>query len=77
MPGEVDRAVEEALNVGYRLCDCALVYQNEACIGNVLRKAIDAGEVIREELFITSKVKCILANSYAKMIQMNDSRRSS
>ncbi|OQV16791.1 1,5-anhydro-D-fructose reductase [Hypsibius exemplaris] len=56
VPGEVDRAVGEALKVGYRHFDCAPIYDNEEAIGNILKKAIDGGEVTRDELFITTKL---------------------
>lgn len=53
---QVANAVYGAVQCGYRLIDCAAVYQNEAQIGEVLKKLFDDGVVRREELFITSKV---------------------
>lgn len=53
---QVAGAVYGAVQCGYRLIDCAAVYQNEAQIGEVLKKLFDDGVVKREELFITSKV---------------------
>ena len=53
---EVSEAVYGAIKAGYRLIDCASVYQNEAQIGEVLSKAVSEGVVTREELFVTSKV---------------------
>jgi len=53
---EVSEAVYGAIKAGYRLIDCAAVYQNEAQIGEVLSKAVSEGAVTREELFVTSKV---------------------
>lgn len=53
---QVANAVCGAVQCGYRLIDCASVYQNEAQIGEVLKKLFDDGVVKREELFITSKV---------------------
>lgn len=53
---EISEAVYGAVRYGYRLIDCASVYQNEAQIGQVLRRLFDEGAVTREELFITSKV---------------------
>jgi alcohol dehydrogenase (NADP+) len=55
-PGEVYAAVREAIRIGYRHIDCALVYGNEAEIGNGLRDAIAEGLVTRKELWITSKL---------------------
>lgn len=55
-PNQVSDAVAGAIDVGYRMFDCASVYGNEDLIGNVFGKAISEGKVKREELFITSKV---------------------
>lgn len=55
-PQEVSEAVYGAIKYGYRLIDCAAVYQNEDQIGQVLRRLFQEGEVRREDLFITSKV---------------------
>ncbi|WP_330381802.1 aldo/keto reductase [Defluviitalea phaphyphila] len=49
---EVEKAVLEALKVGYRHIDTAAAYQNEVGVG----KAIKASGIKREEIFITSKV---------------------
>lgn len=53
---QVSEAVYGAIRCGYRLIDCAAVYQNEDRIGQVLEKAMTDGIVRREELFVTSKV---------------------
>lgn len=53
---QVSDAVYGALQCGYRLVDCAAVYQNEDKIGAVLEKAFADGVVERKDLFITSKV---------------------
>lgn len=55
-PGEVYNAVREAIKMGYRHFDCAAVYANEAEIGNALSDAINAGDVTRSQLWITSKL---------------------
>jgi alcohol dehydrogenase (NADP+) len=57
-PGEVGTAVRKAIRLGYRHIDCASVYGNEAEVGEAIRSAIDAGDVRREELWITSKLWC-------------------
>jgi len=49
---ECERAVEDALRVGYRLIDTAASYQNEAAVGNALRKS----GLARDEVFVTTKV---------------------
>ena len=49
---ECERSVLQALEVGYRLIDTAAAYQNEAAVGNAIRKS----GVARDELFITTKL---------------------
>ena len=53
---EVAEAVYGAIGAGYRLVDCASVYQNEASIGNVLTRVMEEGIVSRKDLFVVSKV---------------------
>lgn len=53
---QVSAAVAGAIRCGYRLFDCASVYENEDLIGRVFAEAFEQGAVKREELFITSKV---------------------
>ena len=55
-PEQVSRAVAGAIRCGYRMFDCAAIYENEALIGEVFHRAFAEGVVRREELFITSKV---------------------
>ena len=55
-PGDVGGAVREAIRLGYRHIDCASIYGNEPEVGAAIREAIAAGEVSREELWITSKL---------------------
>lgn len=55
-PGEVAAAIREALRIGYRHIDCAPIYGNEHEIGGALADAIAAGDVTRDELWITSKL---------------------
>ncbi len=50
------RSVREAIKIGYRHIDCASRYENEREIGEAISEAITAGEVSREELWITSKL---------------------
>lgn len=57
-PGQVYGAVREAIRLGYRHVDCASIYGNEPEIGQAIGDAIRAGEVTREELWITSKLWC-------------------
>jgi len=53
---EVSQAVYGAIKSGYRMVDCAAVYQNEASIGEVFNKLIEEGSVERKDLFVVSKV---------------------
>ena len=53
---QVGDAVKGAALAGYRFFDCAAAYQNEADIGRALQAAMAAGNIPREELFISSKV---------------------
>lgn len=53
---EVEKALNEALEAGYRHIDTAPVYLNEKTIGKVLRQWLDAGKVTRDELFIVTKL---------------------
>lgn len=51
-PGEAQRVVTDAIEVGYRHIDTAAIYRNEAEVG----AAIAASGVPREELFVTTKL---------------------
>jgi 2,5-diketo-D-gluconate reductase A len=51
-PEETERIVTDALEVGYRHLDTAMIYGNEVGVGN----AIKASGIPREELFITTKL---------------------
>lgn len=55
-PGEVYAAVRETIRIGYRHIDCAAIYMNEAEIGKAFQDAFAAGDVKREDLWITSKL---------------------
>ncbi|XP_032686431.1 1,5-anhydro-D-fructose reductase isoform X2 [Odontomachus brunneus] len=54
--GDVENAVKEAINLGYRHIDTAFFYDNEKEIGKAVREKIEDGTVIREDLFITTKL---------------------
>ncbi|KAH3666662.1 hypothetical protein WICMUC_005479 [Wickerhamomyces mucosus] len=52
----VPEAVKAAIRAGIRHIDTAWYYGTEKYIGKALKELIDAGEIKREELFITTKV---------------------
>jgi 2,5-diketo-D-gluconate reductase A len=49
---ECERAVTDALSVGYRLFDTAASYGNEEAVGNAIKRS----GLPREEIFLTTKV---------------------
>lgn len=49
---ECERVVLDALEVGYRHIDTAMIYRNEAAVG----RAIARSGVARDELFVTTKL---------------------
>ncbi|GHA33112.1 aldehyde reductase [Salinimicrobium marinum] len=54
--GKVGKAIEIALNNGYRHIDCASTYGNEKEVGEAFNKVFSEGKVKREEVWITSKL---------------------
>ena len=48
--------VSTALSLGYRHVDTAALYGNEEGVGQAVRNFTDAGHIVREDLFVTSKV---------------------
>ncbi len=57
-PGDVYRAVKEAVRLGYRHIDCAPIYGNEPEIGQALSECFAEGAVARDQMWITSKLWC-------------------
>jgi methylglyoxal/glyoxal reductase len=49
---EAEKAVDCALNIGYRLIDTAAMYENEREIGNAIRQS----GVARKDIFLTTKI---------------------
>lgn len=55
-PGDVYKAVKDAVRLGYRHIDCAFIYGNEAEIGQALSESFKEGVVTRDDMWITSKL---------------------
>lgn len=53
---QCEAVVFEAVKAGYRLLDSACDYGNEKEVGLGIKKALDAGVVSREQLWVTSKL---------------------
>lgn len=51
--------IPEVIKIGYRLIDTAANYDNERDVGEGIHRAISAGIVKREDLFITSKMQIL------------------
>jgi diketogulonate reductase-like aldo/keto reductase len=50
------QATRAALEAGFRHLDCAERYRNEAAVGEAIREAFTAGTLLREDLFVTTKL---------------------
>nr|QLI61985.1 aldehyde reductase 2 [Streltzoviella insularis] len=53
---EVEKAVEWAIDAGYRHIDTAHIYSTEDQVGRAVNKKISEGVVKREDVFITTKL---------------------
>lgn len=53
---DTNALIRRAIELGYRHFDTAALYGNEEAVGRALNDAIAAGDVTRDELFVTSKV---------------------
>ena len=57
---EVEASIEAALETGVRMIDTATAYMNEAAIGSVLKKWLDAGKFIIHRVDFDSLFQCKL-----------------
>jgi len=55
---KVEVAVRDALQVGYKLIDCASLYGNEASVGRAIAASINEAVVDRDSVFVCSKLWC-------------------
>ena len=53
---DVNKVIRRAIELGYRHIDTASFYGNEEAVGKALNDAISAGDVTREDLFVTTKL---------------------
>ncbi|XP_022900926.1 aldo-keto reductase family 1 member A1-like [Onthophagus taurus] len=52
----LEKALNLALNIGYRHLDTALLYDNEKIIGKVLNEWLSSDKINRNDLFVTTKL---------------------
>lgn len=53
---ETQSLIRRAIELGYRHIDTASLYGNEEVVGKAINAAISAGDVEREDLFVTTKL---------------------
>ncbi|KAK9875416.1 hypothetical protein WA026_007809 [Henosepilachna vigintioctopunctata] len=53
---KLEKALDVALEAGYRHIDTAFVYENEKVIGKVLKRWITDGKLKREDIFLVTKL---------------------
>jgi diketogulonate reductase-like aldo/keto reductase len=55
-PRVTKQATKAALEAGFRHLDCAERYRNEAAVGEAIQEALTAGTLLRQDLFVTTKL---------------------
>ena len=55
-PAETITATRDALEAGFRHFDCAERYRNEREVGRALQEGSAAGNIARENIFVTTKI---------------------
>ncbi|CAM1508734.1 Fc.00g055820.m01.CDS01 [Cosmosporella sp. VM-42] len=70
-PGEVRRAVEYAIEIGYRHIDAAYCYDNEDEVGYALNIALASGKVERKDIFVTTKLWCTYHTRVEKNLDLS------
>lgn len=60
------RALNDAVDVGYRHFDTAFAYTNEKEVGQAIRENISKGVIKREDVFVTTKVRWIFIVLFTK-----------
>src|SRR3974390_2593285 len=55
-PAVTKTATRDALEAGFRHFDCAERYRNEREVGEALQAGLAAGEIAREDIFVTTKL---------------------
>jgi diketogulonate reductase-like aldo/keto reductase len=55
-PVATKQATKTALEVGFRLFDCAERYRNEEAVGEAMQDVFGAGAIRRQDVFITTKL---------------------
>jgi diketogulonate reductase-like aldo/keto reductase len=50
------KAIRIALDAGFRHFDCAERYGNEELVGDAFQEAIGGGKIVRDDLFVTTKL---------------------
>mgnify|MGYP000300634564 CR=1 FL=1 len=66
--GEVQQIIKDAIDIGYRHIDGAMVYENEKEVGEGIRAKIEEGIIKREDIFVTSKVGFAYKRSFMTRI---------